>query len=67
MKENVALIKEISSLRLEIREDSNKRGSDDDKKNTSFGSTNNNKNEPKEEELKADIESKKSKIEMMRR
>jgi hypothetical protein len=32
MKENVALIKEISSLRLEIREDNNKRGTDDDKK-----------------------------------
>ena len=32
MKQNVALIKQISSLRLEIREDNNKRGSEDDKK-----------------------------------
>lgn len=53
MKENVALIKEISSLRLEIREDNNKRGSDDDKK--SLTATGSNKNEPKEEELKAEI------------
>lgn len=51
MKENVALIKEISSLRLQIREDTNKRGSDDEKKPT-LGSTNN-KNEPKEDELKS--------------
>ena len=45
MKENVALIKEISSLRLENKEDTNKRGSDDDKKSSTFGNTN--KNEPK--------------------
>ena len=66
MKENVALIKEISSLRLENREDNNKRGSDDDKKSSTIGGSNSNKNEPKEEELKLEIDMKKTKIEMMR-
>ncbi len=43
----MALIKEISSLRLEIREDSNKRGSEDDKKSPlggMIGMTTNSKN-----------------------
>ena len=49
MKENVDLIKEIGTLRLEIKEDNQKKGSEDDKKN---------KNEPKEEELRAEIKTK---------
>lgn len=53
MKENVDLIKEISSLRLEIREDSNKKGSDEKGKG---------KNEPKEEDIHEEIEQKKKKI-----
>lgn len=58
MKENVDLIKEIGTLRLEIREDSNKTGAEEKNKG---------KNEPKEEEVKEEIEQKRKKIEFMRR
>ena len=58
MKENVDLIKEIGTLRLENKEASQKKGSEDEKKA---------KNEPKEEELRAEIKSKVELIDQKRR
>lgn len=53
MKENVDLIKEISSLRLEIREESNRKGGEEKAKG---------KGEPREEDIKEEIQQKKKKI-----
>jgi hypothetical protein len=53
MKENVDLIKEISSLRLEIREEGIKKSPDDEKKN---------KNEPTEEMIRNEINERKRAI-----
>ena len=58
MKENVDLIKEISSLRLEIKEDSSKNGAEEKRKG---------KNEPKEDEVRDEIDQKIRKIEFMRK
>lgn len=53
MKENVDLIKEISSLRLEIREEDIKKNPDEEKKN---------KNEPTEEMIRNEINERKRAI-----
>ena len=53
MKENVDLIKEIGTLRLQIKEEGIKKNPDDEKKN---------KNEPTEEMIRAEINERKRAI-----